>query len=324
MATRARWSNPSGASRLVRIIAEAAPRDQFGRRRASWHDALRRADWRQRLSPSSSQPSMLLPTPFFREAGTGPGVVCLHANASSSSQWRALMETLAPKFHVLAADSYGAGNSPAWPTDRPVSLGDEVALLEPVFARAGDPFALVAHSYGAAVALIAALSQPNRVRALALYEPTLFALIDAESPPPNDADGIRSAVAGASAALDAGDPTGAAECFIDFWMGKGAWGHTPEPRRGPIVASMANIRGWGTALFEDPTPLRMFSRLDVPVLYMVGKDSPASSRGVARLLAPTLPQVQLVEFDGLGHMGPVTHPQAVNEVISRFLVSQLP
>jgi pimeloyl-ACP methyl ester carboxylesterase len=68
----------------------------------------------------------------------------------------------------------------------------------------------------------------------------------------------------------------------------------------------------------------MFSRLDVPVLYMVGKDSPASSRGVARLLAPTLPQVQLVEFDGLGHMGPVTHPQAVNEVISRFLVSQLP
>jgi hypothetical protein len=53
------------------------------------------------------------PTPCFREAGSGPG------------------------FHVLAADSYGAGKSPAWPTDRPVSLQDEVALLEPVFARAG-------------------------------------------------------------------------------------------------------------------------------------------------------------------------------------------
>jgi hypothetical protein len=24
--------------------------------------------------------------PFFREAGDGPGVVCLHANASTSSQ----------------------------------------------------------------------------------------------------------------------------------------------------------------------------------------------------------------------------------------------
>ena len=149
---------------------------------------------------------MQRPTPFFREAGSGPGVVCLHSNASSSSQWRALMETLAPKFHVLAADSYGAGKSPKWPTDRPVWLQDEVALLEPVFARAGDPFSLVAHSYGAAVALVAAASQPHRVRALAVYEPTLFSLLDAESPPPNDADGIRSAVAGAGAALDAANP----------------------------------------------------------------------------------------------------------------------
>ena len=31
-------------------------------------------------------------------------MVCLHANASSSGQWRALMERLAPKFRVLAVD----------------------------------------------------------------------------------------------------------------------------------------------------------------------------------------------------------------------------
>jgi pimeloyl-ACP methyl ester carboxylesterase len=260
-----------------------------------------------------------LPMPFFREEGSGPGVVCLHANASSSSQWRALMETLAPKFHVLAADSYGAGKSPAWPTDRPVCLRDEVALLEPVFARAGDPFALVAHSYGAAVALVAAVSQPHRIRALALYEPTLFALLDAESPPPNEADGIRGAVAGAAAALDAGDPGGAAECFIDFWMSKGTWAHTPEPRKGPIAASVRNIRGWGRALFTEPTPLAAFSKLNVPVLYMVGSDSPASSRGVERLLRRALPQVNVVEFKGLGHMGPITHPKVVNETIARFL-----
>ena len=49
--------------------------------------------------------------PFFREAGSGPGVVCLHANASTSGQWRALMDLLAPRFHVLAADSLGAGKS---------------------------------------------------------------------------------------------------------------------------------------------------------------------------------------------------------------------
>jgi pimeloyl-ACP methyl ester carboxylesterase len=257
--------------------------------------------------------------PFFREVGSGPGVVCLHANASTSSQWRALMDSLAPRLHVLAADGYGAGKSPPWPSDRPVALRDEVALLEPVFARAGDPFVLVGHSYGAAVALIAAVTQPHRVRAVALYEPTLFALVDAASPPPNDADGIRNAVARAAAALDAGDQDGAARHFIDFWMGAGAWDQTPEPRKGPIAASVANVRGWASALLGEPTPLQAFSRLNVPVLYMTGKKSPASSLGVARVLTPVLPRVEVVEFAALGHMGPLTHPEVVNEAICRFL-----
>jgi pimeloyl-ACP methyl ester carboxylesterase len=263
-------------------------------------------------------------SPFFREAGAGPGVVCLHANASSSSQWRALMDALAPRFRVLAADSYGAGRSPAWPTDRRVSLRDEAALLEPVFARVGEPFALVGHSYGAAVALVAALARPGRLRALALYEPTLFALLDAEAPPPNEADGIRMAVAGATAALDAGDLDGAAECFIDFWMGAGAWARTPEHRRGPITAAIVNVRGWASALSDEPTPLEAFAALRLPVLLMTGSESPASSRGVARLLATTLSRVEVVEFPGLGHMGPVTHPEVVNEAIARFLDATRP
>jgi pimeloyl-ACP methyl ester carboxylesterase len=261
------------------------------------------------------QPSI----PFFREAGAGPGVVCLHSNASTSSQWRTLMETLAPSFHVLAADSLGAGRSPAWPGERAVALRDEVALLEPVFARAGEPFALVAHSYGAAVALIAALSQPRRVRALALYEPTLFSLLDAEAPPPNAADGIRATVAAATAALEAGNPQGAAECFIDYWMGAGSWARMPEARQDPITTSIGNVRGWAGALLGEPTALTAFAELDIPLLYMLGKDSPASSLGVARLLTQALPRVEVVEFEGVGHMGPITHPQRVNETILRFL-----
>ena len=59
-------------------------------------------------------------TPFFREAGEGPGVICLHSNASSSGQWRGLMDLLAPNFRVLAADSYGAGKDHArGPNERP-------------------------------------------------------------------------------------------------------------------------------------------------------------------------------------------------------------
>ena len=262
---------------------------------------------------------MTSPEPFFRESGRGPGVVCTHSNASTSGQWTALMERLGPDFHVLAVDSYGAGKSPEWPSDRVISLRDEVALIEPVLARAGTPLVLVGHSYGAAVALIAALDRPARVRALALYEPTLFAVIDGEGPPPNDADGIRDAVAAAAAALDAGDRDGAAEHFIDYWMGSGSWRKTPEKRQAAIAASGVNVRRWKHALFTEPTPLAAFAALDVPVLYMTGARSTASARAVARLLCATLPRVERVEFADAGHMGPITHAGRVNEAIAQFL-----
>jgi pimeloyl-ACP methyl ester carboxylesterase len=177
-----------------------------------------------------------------------------------------------------------------------------------VLAKAGAPLALVGHSYGAAVALIAALANPGRVRALALYEPTLFALIEAEQTAPNDADGIRNAVARSAAALDAGDKDAAAEQFIDYWMGAGAWKQTPEQRKPPIADSVTNVRRWAHALMREPTPLAAFRSLDVPLLYMLGKRSTASAHGVARLLTKALPRVEVVEFELLGHMGPVTHP----------------
>jgi pimeloyl-ACP methyl ester carboxylesterase len=258
-------------------------------------------------------------TPFFREAGAGPGVVCLHSNASSSGQWRGLMELLAPKFHVLTPDSYGAGKSPSWPTDRTIGLGDEVALLEPVFARAGDGFSLVGHSYGGGVALIAALAHRPRLRAMALYEPTLFALVEQESPAPNDVDGIRHAVARSVAALERGDQAQAARHFIDFWMDEGAFDRMPERVQAAAADSVKNIEGWKDALFDEQTPLSAFRALDVPVLLMVGTRSPLSSRAVARRLADGLPRVEVVELEGLGHMAPVTHPERVNPLIDRFL-----
>ena len=262
---------------------------------------------------------MTSPQPFFREAGTGPAVVCLHSNASTSSQWTPLIERLAPDFHVIAVDSYGAGKSPEWPSDRVIALRDEVALIEPVLARAGAPLVLVGHSYGAAVALIAALDRPERVRGLALYEPTLFSVIDGEKPPPNDGDGIANAVAAAAAALDAGDRDAAAAHFIDYWMGPGSWRDTPEKRKPAIAASIVNVRRWRHALVTEPTPLAAFARLDVPALYLTGGRSTVAAHAVARLLGSVLPRVERAEIADAGHMGPITHAGVVNDAIAQFL-----
>src|SRR6185295_397698 len=94
---------------------------------------------------------------------------------------------------------------------------------------------------------------------------------------------------------------------------------TPEARKAPISASIRSIRSWSHALLREPTPLQAFAALDMPILYMTGKKSPASARGVAKILTRVLPRVEVIEFDGLGHMAPVTHPDAVNAAVSRFL-----
>ncbi len=198
-------------------------------------------------------------------------------------------------------------------------LEDELDLLDPVVKAAGDSFHLVGHSYGGAVALLVALRYRSRVRALALYEPTLFAVVEQQSPHPNGVDGIRDTVFAAEAALSAGKREEAAKRFIDFWMGRGSWDAIPAQRQVPIAESVVNVRHWYNALFKELTPTRAFAELQIPVLYMVGEKSPESAQSVARVLLATLPRVRVVRFPGFGHMAPVTHPDPVNDEIARFL-----
>jgi pimeloyl-ACP methyl ester carboxylesterase len=148
----------------------------------------------------------------------------------------------------------------------------------------------------------------------------LFALLnEAEPAGRRAAQGIRSVVDYASAAIVAQDHAAAGRRFIDYWMGHGSWDQMPPRRQDGIAMSMANAAGWGRALFSDPTPLRAFAALRLPVLYMVGAHSPASSRGVAELLAGTLRDVTMIEFPDLGHMGPITHPEVVDDAVASFL-----
>jgi pimeloyl-ACP methyl ester carboxylesterase len=254
----------------------------------------------------------------FREAGAGPTVACFHSNASHGGQWRSLMELLAPRYRVVAIDSYGAGKSPEWPSSTEISLADEVALAEPLLAGP-PPMHLVGHSYGGAAALRAALQHPERYASLALYEPTLFALVDQLHPAPNGTEGIKDAVMAAAACLERGDTDGAGRSFIDFWMGPGNWDRMPAERRAPLAASTTNIRRWAHALVTDPVKPDDLRTLRMPVLLLTGAASPESAHAVIRALQGLLPNVSTIELPGLGHMAPVSHPQPVNALIATFL-----
>jgi pimeloyl-ACP methyl ester carboxylesterase len=229
------------------------------------------------------------------------------------------MDRLAGRYRTLAVDLYGSGKSPTWPADRPLSLADETALLGPAFAAAGGRFHLVGHSYGGAVALAVALAEPERVASLVLFEPVLFSLLIAEDPTQPAAREIAAVRDDTVAALERGDAHASGARFVDYWTGAGAWAAMPEPRREALARAMSTVKAEWEAAFGEPTPRAAFGALDVPVLCITGSDSPASSREVARLLTKTLPRVTAVEIEGVGHMGPITHPDRVNALIERYL-----
>ena len=252
---------------------------------------------------------------YFREAGSGPAVVCLHCSASTSGQWRPLMEQLAGRYRVIAPDLYGCGKSEPWPGERQMWIDDQIAFLASAFERAGERFHLVGHSYGGAIALKAALRFTARLKSLVLYEPVLFSVLLSAAP---QSDAAREIVAVRNDVVS-GDPEVAARRFIDYWMGGGTWAATPEARRATLVDAVKGQKPEWHSAFNEPTPLEAFAALDVPTLLMTGTGSTAAARSVARLVGGVLPRVRVEEIEGLGHMAPVTHPGEINARIERFL-----
>jgi pimeloyl-ACP methyl ester carboxylesterase len=262
--------------------------------------------------------------PFFREAGAGTSVVCIHSSASSSGQWRALMVRLADRFRVIAVDLYGSGKTAAWPQDQPMHLDDEIALLRSVFQAAGDRFHLIGHSYGGAIALKAALTRQDRLISLVLYEPVLFSVLMADAPQSDAAREIVAVRDDTIRLIDEGNFNASAERFVDYWTGDGAWAAIPEPRRPAIAEAMRAVKAEWHALFHESTPLGAFADIELPTLFLSGTASKASTLAVAQLLTKVLPRVRVEEIDGVGHMAPVTHPEQINPLIERFVEATQP
>ena len=257
--------------------------------------------------------------PYFRKQGQGVSVVCLHSNASTSAQWRALSELLAGRMRVVAVDSYGAGKSPDWPGQRELQLQDEAELVAAVLPPSPEPFHLVGHSYGAAVALKLALMQPDRVRSMVLYEPTLFSLVAGDDPLNSPAEGIWRAASDAADAIDRGDLAAAAQRFIDYWMGPGTWAAMPAARQAVVAPSMRPVRSWRDVAMRPDFGPDALATLKLPVLLMWGEQSPVSALAVVDVLRDALPHAVLAPQTGLGHMAPITHPERINAQIAAFI-----
>lgn len=257
-------------------------------------------------------------TAHYREAGSGPAVLLVHASSSSSAQWRHLIERLSPRFHVIAVDIYGHGRSPRWAATRDLTLEDEVALLEPILPT-GERIHLVGHSYGGAIAVAMALAYPDRVGSLSLYEPALWGTLVRECRDEAATQELVSLRDETVAYIDAGDPRAAAERFVDYWGGGGGWSALSEERQAALVAGMPALRSGWKAVFSTRPPLREVCDIAVPWFLATGTRSTRPPRRVIELLSGALSGPEVVELAGLNHLGPITHPGVVGDSMAQFL-----
>ena len=101
----------------------------------------------------------------------------LHCSGSGPRQWQPITAALAGHVDCVAPTLIGYGEGESWRGGQPLTLDDEVDhLAEHLYANP-DGVHLVGHSYGAAIALQAALRHPHQVRSLTLYEPVRFSML---------------------------------------------------------------------------------------------------------------------------------------------------
>jgi len=248
-------------------------------------------------------------------------VVTLHASGGSSRQWRDLAATLGSEWRVECHDHIGHGRGVPWTRPGQPVLTDHVEALRPLLLGSRQPAHLVAHSFGAVVALQAALDHPEAVSSLALYEPVLIALLSRRTPSLEPEQQVFHVADFVRDLMAKGDPMGAARCFISYWGGHSAWTAFDESARAAMAARMGAVAGHFDVI-EAASPLVWrLHQLRMPVLLMSGDRTTAAARRVAERLTRLVPRTRCQVILGAGHMGPVTHVRQVNRRIADFLLT---
>jgi lipase len=124
--------------------------------------------------------------------------VLLHGFSDSGPSWADAIERFSNRYHVVAVDARGHGESPRFTEDQlansfEVMCDDAVQVLTDLRAITGRPSLLLGHSMGASVAGQATARAPELVAASVLEDPPWWLPVDGPSPWERDAQAAADA-----------------------------------------------------------------------------------------------------------------------------------
>jgi pimeloyl-ACP methyl ester carboxylesterase len=204
-------------------------------------------------------------------------------------------------------------------TPRPVSIADHAADAAALLDGLGVPHAHVAgHSSGAAVALQLALDHPETVHTLMLLELSLLSVPSGEA--------FLEQAGPAFEAYASGDPSGALAMFMSGVSGLD-WPACRALLEERAPGSVAQAVEDADTFFGVELPSltewefgpQQASAIDRPVLSVLGSETQPLWVEVADFLRSSLPQVDELTVDGVGHLLHIQRPEPVARGMAEFL-----
>jgi pimeloyl-ACP methyl ester carboxylesterase len=254
----------------------------------------------------------------YRQRGDGEPVLLLHPGFVADGMEPLLDQPALAAFRLVLYHRRGYGGSTR--TTGPVSMARQARDVADLLDSLGiERVHLVGHSYGAGVALQAALDFPQRVASLALLEPLLgFALT------PGSAAGVETTARAALPRFAAGDAEGAVDAWLTSAFGPGYRevleralpGSWPTVVRDSATAFGSEL----PALQEWPLGPEDLARIDLPVLTLTHEGDPWPGFAETHaFLAARIPRCAAEVVDVPSHLLQLAAPTAVADALAAFL-----
>ncbi|MBX3313161.1 MAG: alpha/beta hydrolase [Actinobacteria bacterium] len=257
--------------------------------------------------------------------GEGPTLVLAHATGFCAGAYRPVAARLASRFHVVALDFRGHGDSTG-PADGSFDWTGMVDDVLAVTAVLDGPLVAFGHSMGGACVLAAERRVPGTFDRAFVFEPIVVpdAFADTASPGSNplaaSARRRRATFPSRSAALDryaSRPPLGVFRADALWSYVDGGFEDTPDGEvtlkcRPEVEASVFEATGKILASHLADVP--------IPVTLAIGLADPGPGPAdFGRHAIGFLPDGTLLEYPRLGHFGPFQDPDLVAEDALRSL-----
>lgn len=245
-------------------------------------------------------------------------IVAIHGSASSGGLWKKLKDEYAADRLVLTPQLRGYGKHDSRCLNLHSTLKSRAKPIIESIRKMDVPVDLVAHSFGASVAMQIVRVLPNHIRSMTFYEPVIPALLR-DSGKVEDIELLGDLVALSEIVKGTASNVGM-QTFINFWSCPGTW-------EGLDAHTRTRLSEFAPVVYQDFIEAYLnlapnaFNRVGYsgPLKILVGANVNAHAQRMARILLQYYPQSSLQTLEKMGHMGPLTHPDAVHTQIMKHI-----